>query len=155
MMRKAIVLSGLLISSICFAQTGVSITTKAFLEVPVKDTKGNTSIALKPAEKAVPGDIIEFQNKVENHAKVAASNIAITNPVPEHMAFVESIQDNTDVLYSVDGGKTFAKKDQLTIKDEKGIHNARPDEYTHVRWVFKGSLAPESSQEVTMKAQLK
>ena len=48
----------------------------------------------------------------------------------------------SDVLFSVDNGRTFGRPDELTIvAADGGTRTAAAADYTHVRWVLKASLA--------------
>jgi hypothetical protein len=46
------------------------------------------------------------------------------------------IADNAAVDFSVDGGKSFAPRDDLVIEDGDNVRMASADEITHVRWTF-------------------
>ena len=86
-----------------------------------------------------------------------AENINITNPVPEHMIYQENSAsgEDTDITFSVDGGETYSKPEDLNITDENG--NRRPaenSEYTHIRWTLQKPLTPEENGYVSFKAQL-
>ncbi len=67
--------------------------------------------------------------------------------------------DGTDITYSVDGGKTFATPDKLTvaIKDKSGKDSVRPavaQDYTHIRWLLKQNVAPGQSGAVRFRAMI-
>jgi len=47
-----------------------------------------------------------------------------------------------EILFSVDGGDTFAKSDELTVFEQDGVvRDAAAGDFTHVRWVMQNDLA--------------
>jgi hypothetical protein len=69
--------------------------------------------------------------------------IRITSPIPPDLSYVPDSASGpgADVLYSVDGGRSFGRRDELAIQAPDGtVRGARPDDYTHVRWVLRTSL---------------
>jgi uncharacterized repeat protein (TIGR01451 family) len=137
----------------------VSISTTALQEVVVNDQNGHEQKNLKPVEKTAPGQEIVFKNEVSNNSNKPASNIVVTNPVPEHMYFVDAYSKDagTDLSYSADGGKTFGKAGVIQIMDATTHTSraARPEEYTHVRWTLTHALAAGAKAEVGFKADVK
>jgi hypothetical protein len=59
----------------------------------------------------------------------------------------------SQVTYSLDG-KTFAPAGQLTVQENGVTRSARADEYKHIRWEFKNSLAPGASAYASFRAVL-
>jgi len=109
----------------------------------VVDAEGNRKTRLVPVATAVPGDEIVYTITFTNISDEAADNVRVTNPIPEQMAFIPgtAFGPGADVMFSVDGGATFAVPEELTIDDpEAGPRVAASDEYTHVRWTLKTSL---------------
>ena len=46
-----------------------------------------------------------------------------------------------EILFSVDGGVTFATADELTVVEDEEVREARAGDFTHVRWVMQNDLA--------------
>lgn len=112
-----------------------------------------------PVGKIVPGDEVVYAIAYTNKTGKPAEKIVITNPVPKHTRYKDgsATGDGTDISYSIDGGKTFATPDKLTvaIKDKSGKDIVRPavaQDYTHIRWVLKQSIAPGQSGSVRFRA---
>jgi uncharacterized repeat protein (TIGR01451 family) len=115
-------------------------------EVSVTSPGGTVETRRVPVEKAAPGAVVIYTTTFRNQGAKAASDIAITNPIPAHTAYVRgsAFGDNTVITYSIDGGKTFAAPEKLVVKAADGAQRpALPTEYTHVHWLYKGALAPE------------
>ena len=69
--------------------------------------------------------------------------IRITSPIPPDLSYVSDSASGpgADVLYSVDGGRSFGRPEELTIQAPDGnVRGAEPADYTHVRWVLRASL---------------
>ena len=143
--------------SIARAQT-VDLVTKAEREIEVIE-KGAKIKKLVSPQKMVPGDEVIYTVSYTNKTGKPAEKVMVTNPVPKHTRYKDgsAAGDNTDITFSVDGGKTFATPDKLTvtIKDKAGKDNVRPAagaEYTHIRWVLKQNVAPGQSGTVRFRA---
>ena len=69
--------------------------------------------------------------------------IRITSPIPPDLSYVSDSASGpgADVLYSVDGGRSFGRPEELTMQVPDGnVRGAEPADYTHVRWVLRASL---------------
>ena len=139
------------------AQT-VELVTKAEREVEVVE-KGVKVKKVAPAQKMVPGDEVLYTVTYTNKTAKPAEKIAVTNPVPRHTRYKDgsAAGEGADITYSVDGGKSFATPDKLTvaIKDKSGKDIVRPAsaaEYTHIRWLLKQNVAPGQSGSVRFRA---
>lgn len=139
------------------AQT-VEVVQRAEREVEVLE-KGVKVKKVAPVEKIVPGDEVTYTLSYTNKTGKPVTDVAVTNPVPKHTRYKEGTAagDNAVVAFSVDGGKTYAAPDQLTvvIKDKSGKDIPRPavaQDYTHIRWVIKQTIAPGQSGSVRFRA---
>jgi uncharacterized repeat protein (TIGR01451 family) len=69
--------------------------------------------------------------------------IRITSPVPADLQYVahSASGPGSEVLFSVDDGRTFGRPDELTsVAPDGGVRSAAAAEYTHVRWVLRAPL---------------
>ncbi len=144
-------LTGLLLLamlSIAFGQDansggGLQVETVVEKEQVVIGDNGEQTTQLVAVTKIVPGEEVVYTISFTNSGSEAAENVAITNPIPNHMLYVadSAFGPGTDVSYSVDGGNSYATADELEIVDADGtVHRARADEYTHIRWVMRNDL---------------
>ena len=140
-------LAGLLLLtmlSIAFAQQGgVAVETVVEKEETVVGDDGQETTRLVPVATIVPGEEVVYTITFTNNGADAAENVAITNPIPEHMLYVDgtAFGPGTDVSYSVDGGESYAAADELEVVDADGtVRRAGASDYTHIRWVMRNDL---------------
>ncbi len=138
------------------AQT-VELVTKAEREIEVVE-KGAKIKKLAPPQKMVPGDEVLYTVTYSNKTAKPADNVSVTSPVPKDTRYKDGSAEGegATIAYSVDGGKTFATPDRLTVafKDKVGKDSVRPaiaQDYTHIRWVIKQNVAPGQSGAVRFR----
>ena len=103
---------------------------------------GQSRTTLAPPESVVPGDRLLFTTSYANGGSSPAENFVVTNPLPSAVALAET-DESFEV--SVDGGKTFAALDTLSITDpEIGNRPAELGDVTHIRWVLARVAEGES-----------
>ena len=110
-------------------------------EVVVNDT-GESETRLVPAELVVPGESVFYTITFRNVGEEAADNVVITNPIAENLMYIDgsAFGPGMDILFSVDGGVTFAAAEELTVIDDGEVRDAGPGDFTHVRWVMQNDL---------------
>lgn len=126
----------------------------AEIEQEVKTPEGRTEKKRTPAQKAIPGTEVIYTSTFRNVGKRPAGNIAIVNPVPANTTLVggSATGDNTAITFSADGGKTWATADKVQVTGADG--KARPagiSEFTHIRWAYRGELAPGKQGSVAFR----
>jgi uncharacterized repeat protein (TIGR01451 family) len=139
-----------------FADQGcIVLKSVAEVEQEVVDAKGVKTRKLVPVTKAVPGVEVIWTVTANNTCKQPSEKVTINLPVPEHMTYVanSATGPGSDISYSLDG-KTFGTNGQLTVRDNGAARPARTDEYRHVRWTFKDSLAPGATAMARFRAVL-
>jgi uncharacterized repeat protein (TIGR01451 family) len=121
----------------------------------VVDAKGVKSVQMVTAEKVVPGVEVTWTVSANNICKVPSEKVTINNAVPVHMTYVagSATGAGSDITFSLDG-KTFAAPAQLTVVENGATRPAHADEYKHIRWVFKDSLAPGATAVARFRAVL-
>ncbi len=110
-----------------------------------------------PAKKVIPGEIVQYNTFFQNIGNQPADNINIVNPIPKHTVYLPNSAQgqNTQVLFSVDGGKHFAPAGALKVRGNDGrLHLAKPSDYTHIRWQYRGSLPPKQRKAVGFRVRL-
>jgi uncharacterized repeat protein (TIGR01451 family) len=158
----AMLATALLASTAAWAQKKdmIELKTSAQVEVVKKNDKGDKTVTLVDAAKGtkVPGDIVLFTTTYTNMGKNPADAVVITNPVPEHTFYVadSAAGANTRIDFSVDGGKTYAAPDKLTLKDKSGMtRKAMAADYTNIRWILTKPLPAGSTGSVSFKTKIK
>ena len=131
-----------------------------------KDEKGKLQVVWQalPAEaSAQPGDVFRFVVNGENAAAEAVSGLVVTQPIPEGMEYVlqstaADAKRKADVVYSIDGGKSFTANPTVKVALPRGGTELRPapaSAYTHVRWTLQKPLAAKSSVKLAYQARVR
>ena len=156
------VLLVLLLPTIAAAQKKGSLELKSVSEVEVTTTNAKGEKEVKRVEaaaaKVIPGSVVIFTTQYVNIDKKPVERVVITNPVSEHLVYVENSAEGQGmkIEFSVDQGKRYAAPDKLTKIDAKGV--SRPDtarDYTHIRWTLGKPLAPGGKGSVAFRAMVK
>jgi len=139
------------------ANASVELNTVALTEITTTDEAGQEMTARVPASKVVPGDEVIYTIHFVNSGTEPATNVVITNPIPDHMVFtqVEDSPGSATVSISADGGSRYDAPRNLTVQDAKGVQRpAKASDFTHVRWTFQNPLEPGAEGTVSFRAQL-
>lgn len=138
------------------AQDGgpLKFTNAVYQEVEVKAPDGKVTKKLVPAAKVVPGNEVVYEIEYSNTGTETASDVAITNPVPPELAFVD-IVGMPATAFSVDGGQQFGQLAELEITNSDGTKRpAQASDVTTVRWVLP-DLKPGAKGKVSFRARVK
>lgn len=134
----------------------LKVTSKVQKMVVVKKD-GETSYSFEPTSKVIPGETLQYRTYFENISTEPTDNIKIVNPIPENLVYLENSAQgkNTNIVFSVDGGKNYGKAATLKVKRDDGkIYLAKSSDYTHIQWQYLGSLKPQTKQTVGFRARL-
>jgi uncharacterized repeat protein (TIGR01451 family) len=147
------------ISVIAQAQTPADhlvIRVSAEVAVPKPEPK------LQPAERVVPGDVLIYTVEVRNAGPYAVESALVIQPVPNHTMYLadSAVGPGVDVDYSVDGGRSFDRPENLkpvngTANGAAAAARATAAEYTHIRWRMRNRLKPNSIAYLRFRAQVK
>lgn len=155
-----IIFALLLLPAAARAQQG-SIELKSIAEVEVTETnaKGVKEVKRLDASKAkvVPGDVVIFTTTYTNIGKQPADKVVITNPVPEHMDYLDKSAEGkgANINFSVDKGKSYGTPDKLMVTDAQGkTRKAGPMDYTTIRWTLVKPVPPGGTGSVSFRARL-
>ena len=164
MMKKALFILAMLVFTATYAMAAdkgkIDLVSVLEVEITVKNAKGVDEVKRVDASKSKvePGDTVIFSNRYSYTGDKPASDVDITNPVPEHMLFTEGTAEGkgTKIEFSADNGKTYAPAGKVKVKDAKGKERlATAAEYTHIRWTFTGALDKGAKGEVSFRAKVK
>lgn len=137
----------------------IELTSKAEVEVTTTNAKGEKEVKRVEASKAnvMPGDTVIFTVTYVNNGSKQATDVAVKNPVPEHMVYVDKSVEGkgTKIDFSVDNGKTFGAPDKLKVKNPEGNdRSATTADYTTIRWIVE-TLPPGGKGSVSFRAKVK
>lgn len=142
--KTAAALLAALVAPALAQQSGhLDVTTTVQKEVVTVNESGETESRLVPAETVVPGEKVVYTITFRNVSTDGADNVVITNPISEALAYVEgsAFGPGSEIEFSIDGGVTFARPEDLTVTEDGEVRRARPEEFTHIRWVMDNTLA--------------
>jgi uncharacterized repeat protein (TIGR01451 family) len=156
--RATLLVVSLATGATALAQTAergcIELKTVAEVEETYVDANGNRATRLTPAAKVVPGDEVVWTIVANNVCTTPAGDVAITNPVPEHMRYVgnSAFGPGANIEFSLDGA-AFAAADALTVAEADGSRRAaRADEYSAIRWALPRPMGPSESLVVRYRA---
>lgn len=157
---QSIVLTAALstLSMACYAASAISVNSVAETEIEVLGQNGQKTLKRAPVDKAMPGTVVIFTTTFENRGQKPASNIVLNNPIPNDTEYQagSAFGDNTEITFSVDGGKTFGFAEHLKLIAADGTQHIAPAKaYSHIRWTYKGALATGAQGVVGFKAAIK
>ncbi len=111
-------------------------------EVTVTES-GDRETKLVPAGTVVPGERVVYTITFQNVSAEPAENIVITNPISGELTYVDgsAFGPGTDIQFSIDGGQTFASRNELIVTEDGETRAAVAEDFTHVRWVMQAELA--------------
>jgi uncharacterized repeat protein (TIGR01451 family) len=152
------VIFSMLVSMNAYAEEGaIRFSNKAFKQVITKNADGTTHYDYVEPGLVLPDDIILYEIVFENISDKPVENIVVNNPIANNSKYRgdSATGDSTEITFSVDG-KNFAAADALTVKDKTGkTWQAKPEDYTVIRWVYKKALKPGEKGKVTYKTTIK
>lgn len=124
-------------------------------EVSVNDV-GETERRLVPADTVVPGDDVVYTITFTNISDETAENVVITNPISENLTYVpgSALGPGTVIEFSVDGGQTFGRADELVVGTNGGERPADVGDFTHVRWTMENELEAGAQGTARFRARL-
>ncbi|MDJ0749207.1 MAG: hypothetical protein QNJ11_06965 [Woeseiaceae bacterium] len=125
-------------------------------EVFVNDA-GEEEKRLIEAEVVLPGETVFYTITFTNVSEEIADRVVITNPIAENLVYLDgsAFGAGMDILFSVDGGETFAVATELTVVENGEPRMAKTSDYTHVRWVMRNDLAAGAQGTARFAAVLK
>jgi uncharacterized repeat protein (TIGR01451 family) len=136
---------------------GVDVTNEAMVEVKTIDASGQEKIKYVTADKVVPGSVILYLITYTNNGDAAAEGIVLNSAIHEDLTYIESSAetDGAVVHYSIDGGQTYANREDLVVTEADGTKRpAEASDLTNVRWTMERALAPGKKNAVSFRAQV-
>lgn len=127
-------------------------------EIVVQMPDGTENITRAPAELVTPGERVVYTLSYTNDDAAPATDIVLTMPVPTEIKYMDGSASlsGVKVVYSADGGQTFASRPGLRIVDLDGnSRTAGSEDITHIRWTVAGPLAVGETGTLSYKGILK
>jgi uncharacterized repeat protein (TIGR01451 family) len=141
------------------AGTDKTLAVKAIAEVETRISRnGRDIIKLAPADLVVPGDEVIYTLEIRNTGTAALPAPSVRYPIPKHMRYIaeSAVGPGADVSYSVDGGRTFDRPENLQVAGPGGqLRPATAADYTDIRWQLKHRLKGNSVAFARFRAVVK
>ncbi len=118
---------------------------------------GEEEERLIEAEVVLPGETVFYTITFTNVSDEVADRVVITNPIAENLVYLDgsAFGAGMDIVFSVDGGETFAAATELTVVENGESRAAKASDFTHVRWVMRNDLAAGAQGTARFAAVLK
>ncbi len=120
--------------------TPVSITVHSLQKKTIVHKNGKKSVKWVKVAKVVPKDTVKYIDTITNNTNKTIDNIKIRNPINKNTFLIKNSEKSNmkfTVLYSINGGKTFAPSNKLFIKNKKGKkHLANVKEYNALEFTI-------------------
>ncbi len=130
------------------ASSDPRLSVKAIAEVEVTALNGEReTVKLARADRVVPGDQVIYTLEIRNTGAMWLPPPRVDYPIPEHMRYLDDTAagPGADITYSIDGGRTFDRPDNLQVIRKDGQKRpATAADYTHIRWQLKNILKGHS-----------
>jgi uncharacterized repeat protein (TIGR01451 family) len=110
--------------------------------------------ALLPADKALPGDMLEYQTVHKNNGKSAVKSLVATLPLPVGLSYVPGSAKPASAQASTDGSVFAAIPLKTMVKNAEGKLEERLvpySDYRALRWAV-GELPAEGRATVSARA---
>jgi uncharacterized repeat protein (TIGR01451 family) len=108
------------------------------------------------AEKAKPGDVIEYRALYTNGGQSGVTNLLATVPIPAGLELVAGSANPVAQQASLDGKSFSAMPLMRPVKNSSGAIEEQPvplSEYRALRWVI-ADLAPGATATVTLRGRV-
>ena len=160
---KTLVGSFLTVAALSLAQSAlaapaVELLSKVEIDKVIVNKDGTKETKRIVAKKVAPDGEVIYTTTFKNIIDKPVGNIAITNAIPANTVYIadSATGDNTDITFSVDGGKTYNKPENLKIISAEGKERpALAADYNAIRWAYKGNLDAGKSGAAIFKAKVK
>jgi len=125
------------------AQSHLEVQTTVQKQEVFVNAQGEEETRLVPADTVVPGETVFYTITFTNVSNEVADRVVITNPIDESLVYLDgsAFGAGMDIVFSVDGGESFAAASELTVTEDGEVRAAEPRDFTHVRWVMRNDLA--------------
>ena len=153
---RLLAIPGLLLAAAVCAE--VELATSVERIVQVTTAAGEMQTLLLDASRVRPGEELRYTIEFTNDSSefIPPDVIVITNPIPESAEYLAGTATGagTEILFSVDGGVSFAAPEALTVVDGGVELPATEEHYTTIRWIFGYTLGPGESRSVSVDVRL-
>ena len=115
-------------------------------------TRDRPAYRMVPAKRLAQGQEVYYTVRITNPTPVFANRVQVSQKIPANTTYVPGSAGGpgADVEFSIDGGETFARAENLKLEDGA---IAPPERYTHIRWTLRNPLAPGATALARFRAK--
>lgn len=126
-------------------------------ETVVQMPDGSETVTRSKAANIAPGERVVYTLSFTNDKVEPASDLVLTMPVPDEIKYMDGTasQEGASIVFSADGGQTFAPRDNLQTSTGGVTRTATADDITHIRWTVAGPVAAGETGNLSYKGVLK
>ena len=135
----------------------ILISKAVFQEIYEWQNPGRKVRKIVSAIKAHKGAVLIYVNQIINNSNSTKKQVVIDNPIPYGTAYLRgtsSCEGICKMLYSIDGGKSYAESNELFVVYGAKKRLAKGSEYTHIKYIFS-EISPHAKIRMAFKAVLK
>lgn len=157
MIGLILMMSALNAHAVAQEQGHLNVMTTVQKEAVTVNEAGESETTLVPVETVIPGDRVIYTITFQNVGDEPAGDVVITNPIADSLTYVDgsAFGPGTTIQFSIDGGKSFANRDALTVDEDGAVRPAKANDFTHIRWVMQQQLAVGAQGLARFSAVLK
>jgi uncharacterized repeat protein (TIGR01451 family) len=155
-MLKKLVSLLMILGSFIHADTpvsGVNFSQAVYQEREIINSASQKSKKYIPVQTAQRGSELVYVNSIINKSDIARKKLVVDNPIPFGVRYVAgsaSCQGSCEILFSIDGGKSFKKGEELYVIFGTAKRLAKESEYTHIKYIFP-LIQPHSQTRMAFK----
>lgn len=135
--RWALGAAVLLCVGVVHAAGELQLDNQVFQEIEVQTEDGRIEVQQVPAARVVPGDEVTYVINYRNVGDQPLDDVAITNPIPVQLVYVDASGVVPVTEVSVDDGVEYGPLAELTVPGPDGEPRpATAEDVTHLRWII-------------------
>lgn len=126
-----------LFSTPLVAAPEISLSVTAEKEVVVTEESGQKVTRRIETSDTSPGDVLFYTIRYRNGGDEPAHNVLLDNRIPKGTLYLDGSAwgEGAEILFSVDGGSTFARPEDLIAADQNNeAQPVEPVQYEAIRW---------------------
>jgi uncharacterized repeat protein (TIGR01451 family) len=131
------------------------------VEISGSVVRDSRAVSLEKAEAVKTGEVLNWSIASSNQGNGDAQNYRVVGQIPKGTSYVAGSakgDDTPNVVYSIDGGKSFSEQPMIEEKQADGSMKQVPapvSMYTQVRFEWAKPLSAQASLNAAYRVQVK
>ena len=153
-MKSLVLVAAWLTTFATLAVAAEAVELRTQLVAEVRESTGTPerpTFRLVPATLLSQGQVVYYTVRITNPTPVFANKVQVSQLIPANTTYVpgSAAGPGAEIEFSIDGGQTFARPENLKQADGT---RAPPARYTHLRWTLRNPLAPGATALARFRA---